>query len=156
MMVAAVDIIYDCINQVRALSNAANQEWCRVVHGVTLIYERHPLVPSFVCLSCSVCYIWTLHTYISPVFLHSHAFYKHLLSTYYEQEAQLELGMWRLIGSGDVSHGDLFFLGDTMVRGRSIQTHLSQQLQLQWEELVVQAWTNYLASLSLFCLLCKM
>lgn len=93
MMVAAADIISDHRNQVRASSNAANQEWCRVVHGVTLNYEGHPVVSPSVCLSCSVCNILTLHMYVSSVFLCSHAFYKHLLSTYYEREAQSELGV---------------------------------------------------------------
>lgn len=52
MMVAAVDFISDHVNQVWASLNVANQEWCTMLHGISLNCEGHPL-SLLIPLSCS-------------------------------------------------------------------------------------------------------
>lgn len=115
MMVAAVDFISDHANQVWASLNVADQGWCSVFHGVTLNYEGHPLV-SFPRLL--LCGMLTHHTTFLQSILYYYSFYKHLLSTYYEWGTPLELGMWRLIRKGSLSHGDLCLLRGTEVGGK--------------------------------------
>lgn len=150
MMVAAVDFISDPVNQVWTSLNVANQEWCNMLHGVTLNYEGHPLVPSLISLSCSLALYWHPTPTFLQRFLYFYSFTEHLWVRDSSRDGHVKINRkcqsFPRRCSRIENHRGAWKRALRYTGVRQIQ-HL---VQLELEELTVRPWTSYLASLNFY------